>query len=572
MALLLLFLVALIPASAAIAAETGYVPPESCRTCHPEIDQTYRQTGMGRSVNPGKVPEGSYYHRMSNRHYRIFERDGKMYLRRHMIDASGSEVHVLEKSIDAALGSGNHAISYLHRDRSGTLWQLPLSWYSADGGYWAMSPGYDRRDHFDFRREVSDSCLFCHTAYPQTSGSRDLHAIDCQRCHGPGARHAATPARSNIINPTRLEVGRALDVCLQCHLETESRAFPDSMLRLGRTVFSFRPGEKLTDFKVFFDLPKGPVRDTRFEINSAGYRILDSPCYKNSGGRLSCTTCHNPHGPARGAEAVENVRRACLGCHESAHAEREQSGRDCASCHMPKRRTTDAVHVVMTDHRIGRPPIGGDPLARIPEHHEPYRGPLVLYRSERESRDLFYLAAAQIREGTNLSAGMEMLERLIAAGDVPSLAAAKIELAAGYRQRSDWKRAASLYREGLSAGPPSVLTVVSFAEVLLRLNRLEEALRHLQNARGLAPSDPRVLNPLAIAVAESGEPSASLAILRQAVESNPQYPTSWMNLAVALERAGDTEGAEAAYREVLRVQPDLSIARMRLDMLRRVRD
>ena len=31
-------------------------------------------------------------------------------------------------------------------------------------------------------------------------------------------------------------------------------------------------------------------------------------------------------------------------------------GEDCVACHMPKTRTDDAVHIVITDHRIQRGP------------------------------------------------------------------------------------------------------------------------------------------------------------------------------------------------------------------------
>src|SRR5437870_4941315 len=57
--------------------------------------------------------------------------------------------------------------------------------------------------------------------------------------------------------------------------------------------------------------------------------------------------------------------------------------RDCIGCHMPKRRTDDAVHVVMTDHYIQRRQPPRDLLAPISERRETeensYRGEVVLY-------------------------------------------------------------------------------------------------------------------------------------------------------------------------------------------------
>lgn len=89
--------------------------------------------------------------------------------------------------------------------------QLPAGWYSENGGYWAMNPGYDRPDHMDFRRRVDDECLFCHTAYPLRAGGVQ-EAIDCQRCHGPGGEHVRSPKPGSIINPARLDAARQLEV------------------------------------------------------------------------------------------------------------------------------------------------------------------------------------------------------------------------------------------------------------------------------------------------------------------------------------------------------------------------
>ena len=57
-------------------------------------------------------------------------------MRRHQTDARGNEVNIVEKSVDLAIGSGNHAVTFLNRTPQGRLLELPLSWYarSAVGG------------------------------------------------------------------------------------------------------------------------------------------------------------------------------------------------------------------------------------------------------------------------------------------------------------------------------------------------------------------------------------------------------------------------------------------------------
>ena len=161
----------------------------------------------------------------------------------------------------------------------------------------------------------------------------------------------AAELKNAIVNPARLSAGRSLDVCLQCHLQSTSSDLPHALRRFGRDVFSFRPGEKLSDYLLQFDHPPSAGRAGKFEVNSAGYRLLQSACFRKSGGRLTCTTCHDPHA------AEKPSSKACLSCH-SPHPEAART--DCIACHMPERRTEDAVHVTITDHRIQRPPQGID--------------------------------------------------------------------------------------------------------------------------------------------------------------------------------------------------------------------
>ena len=137
------------------AAEPGYVDAVACRPCHERIFESYRKTGMGRSF--AKVesapPLADFFHEPSQRRYLVEQRAGASYLRR----SQAGGINVIEKRIDYAIGSGAHSKTFLHRDPAGRLIELPVSWYSEGGGTpfetsWAMSPGYDRPEHSDFRR------------------------------------------------------------------------------------------------------------------------------------------------------------------------------------------------------------------------------------------------------------------------------------------------------------------------------------------------------------------------------------------------------------------------------------
>jgi len=457
---------------------------------------------MGRSINGRPSPvDGTFYHRLSNRYYSISGTS----IRRHQVNAAGQIINTMEKPIAFAIGSGNHAITYVSRTAQGRLLELPVSWYARLDGY-AMSPGYDRSDHFDFRREISASCLFCHSAGPEPA------AIDCRRCHGPVEAHLARPQTGTILNPARITPQRQLEICLQCHLETASQGITDSLRRPGRAVFSFRPGEPLADYKLYFDRAESAAGD-RVEINHAGYRLLQSRCYTESAGRMTCTTCHDPH--------TASLRAAsCIGCHARPHADG-----DCAGCHMPKRIAADAIHTRITDHKIVRRPAFTDPER---EQSVPYTGRVIGFYTKADSLSL---ALANMRQPDP-----------------------------------------DVYRRYLQRDPENAPLHVALGNALLRLKRPAAAVEILTKALRLDPQNTDALNYLAVAEAVQGNHRKALEILERAVAGNPDHVMCRINLGITREALGDLDGALADYDEAIRLQPDSAEAgRLRHGILDRLR-
>jgi predicted CXXCH cytochrome family protein len=584
-------------------SDDGYLDASTCAGCHQQIHDTYRHTGMARSFyrpRPELMREdfaqsNTYYHKASERYYTMIERNGDYYQRRHQLDSSGNEFSVFEQKIDFVIGSGNHARSYLHLDGHGKLTQMPLGWYSENGGYWAMSPGYDQPRHKEFGREISFDCMSCHNSYPEMAPGKDrigqdprylgrlAEGIDCQRCHGPGRAHveavgrgaSAEEIRDAIVNPAELSVDRQVELCMQCHLETTSRRLPYALLRVGRGAFSFRPGEPLADFILHFSHAPGEGPEDHFEIAHAAYRLRKSACFVQTQGlpagrALTCTSCHDPHDIPRGEEAVRRYVDICNGCHQPALAGLVEAGKhpnsaNCLDCHMPKRRTDDVVHVVMTDHYIQRRKPARDLLAPISETAETpetaYRGEVTSYYPPRVEgpEDELYLAVAQVTQESNLRTGIPRLERAIEK-QRPESGEFYFQLAEAYWKSGETEKSLPLYEQAIERSPNHQAVLRNFAIALSKGGQDARATEVLERALAVEPNDAKALNNLGEVYLQLNSPQRALEALRKAVRIDPNLPEAQSNLASALSRMGEPAGAIAAALEAIRIQPDYEAA------------
>jgi predicted CXXCH cytochrome family protein len=578
-------------ASAQRQSDSGYVDAATCSGCHAEIAAGYAETGMARSfaaATPAAMAhlngETTFTHNKTGRRYEIFQRDGAFFMRRHELTEDGSPVNVFEKRIDYVMGSGNHARTYLHQYANGKLTEMPVGWYAEKGGFLAMSPGFDSVSHRGFRRQIGFDCIGCHNGFsPGQVGAGDhrrdpvlpgklAQGIDCQRCHGPGLAHVeaagkgadAAQVRAAIFNPRHASRDRQMDVCLQCHLETTSRLLPPAVERFNRDAFSYRPGEPLADFVLHFDYPEG-VREDRFEITHAAYRLRKSECFLNS--EMTCTTCHNPHGVERGEAARERFTSVCKNCHADGALARvadHAAAADCQSCHMPQRRTEDVVHVVMTDHHIQRRPPAGDLLAPREEigGDYVYRGPVEpYYPADLSSNptDQLYLAVAQVTHRSNLEKGTAGLRSLIESYQPPE-ADFYFELAEAYRHQERFEDALPWYEQAVARDGEHLIALRNYASVLVAADQYAKAELVARRAQALAPEDPNTLNVLGDVLTRLGRANEAIPLLTRAVAIEYDLPEALQNLALAYRETGDRTRAVEAVRQAIRATPEMAAA------------
>ncbi len=364
----------LVPLSASEYLNTGpdahYIGSEACRKCHPDRHESFRQTGMGRSmaeVDLQREPSNvTFDHAISKRTYQVVRKDGQLWHREFLLGAK-PEVVLSEYPMKFVVGSGRHSLTYLC-EVDGFLAESPVTWYTSRRA-WDMSPGYNVPDQVGFERATGEGCLNCHAGRAEAIGG-SLHrmkviepAIGCERCHGPGSlhveKHRDAPLKPgkrqhdlSIVNPSRLSRDLVESICQQCHLRPTA-----VIVARGRTFADFRPSLPLQDVLQAFQLES---ENSSMTVVGHVEQMHLSRCYQRSP-TLTCITCHDPHGAPKADEQVAYYRRVCQGCHHAPRSEckvpdarqqKESPNNDCVHCHMP-RSATEIPHLAFTHHRIG---------------------------------------------------------------------------------------------------------------------------------------------------------------------------------------------------------------------------
>jgi hypothetical protein len=144
-------------------------------------------------------------------------------------------------------------------------------------------------------------CGPCHTTgYSATGNQEDFEGIEgtwafpgiqCERCHGPGSKHAEDPYESGMT------IDASSYFCGECH----SRGDPNTI----------------------------PASDGFIDNHEQYNELLASP--KAS---MDCTVCHDPH--KRAHWNPDGILSSCKSCHSDQRIEIPQMAAfECEDCHMP---------------------------------------------------------------------------------------------------------------------------------------------------------------------------------------------------------------------------------------------
>jgi hypothetical protein len=575
------------PAFANLEADAEYVDAATCATCHEDIAATYASHGMANSMarltaetriepllqSPIVDPHSGF-------EYRVIETDAGLAQEERQLNADGAEVARLVRPMDWVVGSGDAARTYFAR-RGDRLVELPLTWYTQDGGRWDFSPGY-RASNPRFGRTMPDGCMSCHNAIPErVGGVEDAFAeipegIGCERCHGPGSVHVEARLAddserdgpdSTIVNPKWLPIDLRLDVCSQCHLHATV-----NVLRQGEDAYSYRPGRPLSAHEALFAVPGVDEGGGGVAVVSHAARMRASPCYQGSASSatpLECVTCHDPH---EGFESRPAGARsaACITCHADGLADavpaslRREHAKTmgCVSCHMPRVEAEDAPHSAFTDHWIRV--VDGPARAVVPEVGR--TGVVApLDRTDREGDvGALYEGVAAITLGVRqqrqdpVASGAQFVQIALDRLDAEAWPDARFLLGVALHQAGRAGEAVGPLRAAAEAATPATRPqrLETLARALADAGRPEQAAALFQNAIDAQPRRPESHREAGRFELAQNRAEAAEGALRDAVRLDPWDPEAHLLLGLAVSaRGGD---GTASWREAVRLDPELA--------------
>lgn len=542
------------------APGVDYVGSQMCRGCHPDVYENFRKTPMGHSMGfPAEYPRhGEDFQNFKilnkelNRYFEFYRQDSEFFQSEYELDPEdGSEVFRHTEKIDYIIGAGEQGYTYVVR-RGDFLFEAPLSFYTSLGT-WSFSPGYDFVD-IGFSRPITGECIVCHSGKPQVIPKREglfkdppflEMAIGCENCHGPGQLHVAarvegTPVSGGvdrtIVNPAKLPGGLADNICMSCHQMGDAR-----VLMPGKFFLDFRPGTPLTETLAIFKIPLN--RDSPSNLLEHNFAMKLSRCYQETGGSLSCLTCHNPHLRPSPEERPAHYRNKCLTCHQQEsctvpHETRLQQNPpdDCAGCHMPKSSERAIPHSSLTNHRIPRRP--EEPIPDSAFHLTTSRLP-----------DLIHLNPSP--DGTNKS--LPLLTVFQAYGKIsPS--------------HPEYKpRHMALMNQLAKTNRDNIAVLTALARTASEKNSPEEiavAIEHLERAIQLGSASPQVHQLLAKLLIQTGRGPEAVTVLKHGLGLSPYNRDLYKDLAMYFLTEDKIPEALEIIEEALRVAPEDSYMRM----------
>ncbi len=492
-----------------------------CAKCHKDIFNKYVRTPMANASGlamdhaiSGTVDQGT-----AGLRYSVLLDGGELWL---TYKSSTGETFSGKRRLEYFLGSGHLGVTYMYVT-NGYLLESPIAYYSNLNTY-DMKPGLEHLQGMAPALPMSSQCMRCHMSGVQTADKGTANhfqglpflngGIICESCHGDTRNHVLQAGAAPVVNPAKLDADRRDSVCISCHLEGDT-----SVEHSGQSLANYRPGDRIEDFVSYFTYSGENLSNRGV---SEVEELSSSKCKLTSGDRMSCMTCHDPHGGPSTEERASFYRAKCVACHTQTKfaAEHYPATPDCTHCHMPSGNAQNIPHVAWTDHRIRR-------------------------------------VANQV-ELTTLTAPSSQPAQLVPLlGEKPSRrdqALAYYSLVVdGKLQYAQEARHGLLHLDGVEADDPSVFAALGYLSQVGR--EPSDAIGYYREALKREPYDLFSSNNLGALLAASGQLPEARSLWEDSFQLNEDIESLGLNLALADCRLGEKMKAQKVLERVLLYSP-----------------
>jgi DmsE family decaheme c-type cytochrome len=210
----------------------------------------------------------------------------------------------------------------------------------------------------------TDTCLVCHeghgaslkaSAHGQALNPRSPAAgRGCESCHGPGQAHVDDDAKGHIVRFGALKPAEVSETCLTCHNRGTHAGWQGSAHESRNlsctSCHSVHAPKSTTNQLVKATETQLCATCHRVQVAKTERAVAHMPVRE---GKMSCSSCHNPHGSVSNVKALRvgsSIGESCNTCHTEMRGpvlwEHAPVRENCATCHDPHGSSNDRMLVV----------------------------------------------------------------------------------------------------------------------------------------------------------------------------------------------------------------------------------
>lgn len=312
----------------------AFVGSDNCKMCHLEHYDSWRMTQHSRMTEDAQ----------KNRDAIIPEWD-EAHIRRDLAKLSDSlkvpadQIYIPKVEEILYTNGSQWKQNYIVK-KNGELYIAPIQ-YNVDKHTW-VNYNEDKWDQEPWLLK----CGGCHATGVDLETKTFVEpGVSCEACHGKGSHHAALPKtavfqkRATIINPAKLTMGVAVQVCGSCHNRGQATKVKEAAWPVG-----YAPGKSLEAFYKSTSFAAGDVKNVYANEFSKGHhqQYIDWSQSIHAQEGVTCTSCHYVHQlgmPPTRSQTRSAGSQQCFECHvlvNKAGAHAIHSFANCIGCHMPR--------------------------------------------------------------------------------------------------------------------------------------------------------------------------------------------------------------------------------------------